>query len=164
MLHEKSRRPPKLYIKLEEGKPYAITWLADACKVCKLFCTDADRSIWLDSSEGLRIAASGKILKKEDGYICKSKLGMVIDIDTNHPIYDEYTGDGNVGLLDLMIGDAENRYNAVKNRRAAIRNGIKRIKEIEKEISTAELEISFMLEKEFRTIVSSVEKLIEGRR
>lgn len=158
MLHEKSRRPPKLYIKLEEEKPFAITWLADTCKACKLFYSNSEREVWLKSLEALKLLADKVKLKKEDSYICKSKIGPIIDIDNNELVFDTYTMALNVAQLDSDLIRTNDESKVSRGRRKLAREKLSSMLAIKDSICKDNANVQD-LARQARIIMDDIERL-----
>ena len=159
MLHEKSRRPPKFYVKLESENPYATTWLADSGKACKLFATQIERELWLNTEEALRLKVSGNKLKKEDLYICKSKIGPIIDIDTNHPIYDVYSMTENLALLDEDMIRGVNSSRASIGRKNKVKEKINALHNLKIECENRTREMIDIV-REARIVMDEIERIV----
>ena len=114
---ERKRRPSTLYVKLEKDRPYAVTWLTQDQKMCKLFEKEIDRINWLRSPEGISIHNNFKT-KKEDFYICKSKLSPIYEFDDGRIelVIDAYTNEPNVNLKATVYKEAKHRTNVISKK------------------------------------------------
>ena len=119
MQHEKSKRPPSNYMKLDPDEYYAVTWLTSKHKLCKVFPTAELRKDWLESEEAKIIGNNFK-LKLEDGYICKSKLSPVYEYINQSEIsqlLDMYTLAPNDNALFTKRHFAGKKNNAAAEKR-----------------------------------------------
>ena len=125
---EKQKRPPRFYVKLEEEKPYAITWRTGKDKVAKLFSTDLDRFEWERSPECQALKDEGYKLRREDKYISKVKSGLIVE-QGNGLVYDVYILDFNKCEIYEQTVELEtaNRVNTEARKTIAMHN--ERLKE-----------------------------------
>lgn len=156
MLHEKQKRPPKFYIKLEDENPFSITWLSEGCKACKLFASADECRLWLKSEQAIRFKSIGIKLKEEHYYIYRSKIGPIIDIDTNRPVFDVYSRGDNVAPLDNDIINAENKLRHIKSRVATSREKKARLESILKEIKSG-VTNAYVIARESRQLADEID-------